>query len=417
MCLLNPVFSEVNMNISKQNKQNNIDYMCSEIKHIIVEYGDRDPGSKGESAALEHMAQELEKVSDSVVKETFDVHPHAFMGWTWFTATFLILGTLLSVLSPIAGFIGLILAVLPIITQFVFYGSALDFLFKKKQSGNVYAVKRPQGEIKRRIILNGHSDAAYEWHWLQAGGFKAFLISIIIPIVGLFFLLGMCIAATAVTGILGRLTGSMRYVWYASLIFIPAYICFYFFSNNTRPVPGANDNLTACYMSIGAMKLLQDSGINLEHTELCTLITGSEEAGLRGAKAWSKRHKDVDKDVETIFITYETLRELNHLHIYDRDLNGLVKNDAQVSELVKLAGSKNGMNLTCGCVFCGSTDAAAFSLAGFKATAIAAMDPNLKCYYHTREDNFNNLSRPCLEKVLDITLDMLETYDKDGLPK
>ena len=33
-----------------------------------------------------------------------------------------------------------------------------------------------------------------------------------------------------------------------------------------------------------------------------------------------------------------------------------------------------------------------------------------------REDNYDNLSPECLSKVLDITIDMIEEFDKNGLP-
>ena len=58
----------------------------------------------------------------------------------------------------------------------------------------------------------------------------------------------------------------------------------YWFSNTKKVVDGANDNLTACYMAMAALKTLKDEGIEFENTEVCVLLTGSEEAGLRGPK-------------------------------------------------------------------------------------------------------------------------------------
>lgn len=406
------------MKISEKTKQKNVDYMCDEIKHVIVEYGDRGPGSIGELKALDHMAEELKGVSDSVTQESFTLHPGAFMGWTYFTATFLLMATIATFFSPIATFILVILAFIPMVSQFVFYGTLLDCFFKKKTSGNILAVKKPEGEVKRRIVLNGHSDAAYEWYWHQKGGFKLFVASLVYPFLGLLFMLGLSIARLATgNAVYGAAEGVIKYLNYASLVFIPAYIFFYFFSNTSRPVPGANDNLTACYMAISTLKALTEENINLKNTEVCCLITGSEEAGLRGAKAFCKAHPDFDKDVETIFVTYETLREVDHLHIYSRDLNSLVKCDKQVCQLVHDAGKKNDIKLTYGSVFCGATDAAAFAQAGFKSAAIAGMSAEIKDYYHTRADNFDNLSKECLAKVYDITLDMIESYDNNGLPQ
>ena len=42
------------------------------------------------------------------------------------------------------------------------------------------------------------------------------------------------------------------------------------------------------------------------------------------------------------------------------------------------------------------------------------MTPREKNYYHTRLDNYDNLSPECLSKVFDITLEFIEEFDKSG---
>ena len=169
-------------------------------------------------------------------------------------------------------------------------------------------------------------------------------------------------------------------------------------------------------MAIAAVKALKDNDIRLENTEVVALITGSEEAGLRGATAFAKQHPDYarEENVETVFITYETLRELEYLGIYNRDLNGTVKNDQAACDIYKKCAARHGMDLKFGSVFAGATDAAAFSKAGWRATSVAAMNPEVEKYYHTRLDNYDNLSPECLSKVFDITLEFIEEFDKNG---
>ena len=163
-------------------------------------------------------------------------------------------------------------------------------------------------------------------------------------------------------------------------------------------------------------KALKDNDIRLENTEVVALITGSEEAGLRGATAFVKQHPDYarEENVETVFLTYETLRELQYLGIYDRDLNGTVKNDRAACDLYKKCAARHGMDLKFGSVFAGATDAAAFSKGGYRAASVAAMNPEVEKYYHTRLDNYDNLSPECLSKVFDITLEFIEEFDKNG---
>ena len=42
------------------------------------------------------------------------------------------------------------------------------------------------------------------------------------------------------------------------------------------------------------------------------------------------------------------------------------------------------------------------------------MNPEVEKYYHTRLDNYDNLSPECLSKVFDITLEFIEEFDKNG---
>ena len=45
-------------------------------------------------------------------------------------------------------------------------------------------------------------------------------------------------------------------------------------------------------MGITLLREMEQHGINLENTEVGVILTGSEEAGLRGAKAWTAAHQD-----------------------------------------------------------------------------------------------------------------------------
>jgi len=409
------------MNITKESKEQAVSYMTSEIEHIITNYETRIAGSKGENQALDHMKDELSGMcgEENVVKQPFSVAPKAFFGWTIFVTVFTILGNGIFYITPVFSILSYIIAIAPMFLEFVFYKPFIDSLFEHGTSGNVIGMLKPKGETKRRIVFNGHSDAVYEWHWHYVGGYKLFLTSIIVVVIGFAYSLILSIIATIICGPLGTPTGWTLYASFAGLIFIPAYICFLWFCDHKTIVPGANDNLTACEMAIAAIKVLKDNNIELENTEVVALITGGEEAGLRGAKAFAKTNPEFGKEegIETAFVTFETLREMEYLAIYSRDMNGITPNDAGVCKLCKDAGAKNGMDLKYGSVFAGATDAAAFSQAGLKATCIAGMNPNVQRYYHTRLDNYDNLSTETLAKVLDITLDIIDEFDKNGIPK
>ena len=402
--------------ISAEEREKSVSYIQDEIKNVIVEFGDRDPGSEGENKALDYMAGQLGEMCDRVDRDTFKVAPHAFFGWTYFVAVFMTLAVPIFFLSPVMVFVCILFSLVPMIFQFVLYAPFLDPLFDQRDSGNVMGTYACSGELKRRIVINGHSDAVYEWHWHYVGGYKMFLSSIILVIIGVVYMFAIALAACILRGPFGVPDAPVLWAGVAGAAFIPFFLAFWRFADTRQVVPGANDNLTACYMAIAAVKALKDNGIRLENTEVVALITGSEEAGLRGATAFVKQHPDYarEENVETVFLTYETLRELEYLGIYDRDLNGTVKNDRAACDLYQKCAARHGMNLKFGSVFAGATDAAAFSKGGYRATSVAAMNPEVEKYYHTRLDNYDNLSPECLAKVFDITLEFIEEFDKHG---
>jgi hypothetical protein len=45
--------------------------------------------------------------------------------------------------------------------------------FSERNIKNVYATRKPAGEVKRRIIFGGHADAPWEWTYFLHGQMKA----------------------------------------------------------------------------------------------------------------------------------------------------------------------------------------------------------------------------------------------------
>ena len=410
------------------NKAQSAKFMCDEIAHICNDMPKLDPGSEGEKMACEYMADFLKndcgcERSDI---ESFKENPNAFFGWIYFTITFVLVGMVAFFFLPIFGAIITALGFAILFIQFGLYKKLVDKCFPEKTGHSVTAIKKCTGEVKGRVFFNGHPDAVWNWPVNNKFGGTAHVAHLVTSVVSGLVVLGLNIAAAVKTGCkpvtsfaladYTALYGDVLFwMGIAILVMVPCLIGMYFMWDEKTITDGANDNLTGCYMGIAILKAMKDQGIELEHTEVGVIISGSEEAGLRGAMAWCEAHKGEFDDVPTWIYSYDTIHESRFLGVNYRDLNGTVASDKEVSDSFMQAAQELGIKCTKTWVppFGGATDNAAFNKAGFKSTGITALDHNLQDYYHTMRDTADNLNPECLADCYAISVKALENFDKN----
>ncbi len=397
-------------------------YCVKNITRICNEIGPRKPGSPEELKAQQLMAKDLEKSCDDVQIEEFKVHRQAFMGFIPFTVACAVASVFTyAFANPVISLILVILGFIPLLLEFVMYKQFIDPLFIGHPSHNVIAKRAPKGETKKRFIIVGHADSQFEWtlNYLLGGiGMKLVLIP---AVVGLVADLIIAIIGIVFAGTNGALEAAeprwlMILGFVVGCVFIPFQLGFLFFQNPIKSVPGANDNLTGCYVGMAVAKAMADTDTRLENTELVVICSGSEEAGLRGAKAYVKAHEKELKEVETCVVGADTFRDLETMAVYDRDLSGTLQHHWGAKHLVQNAGKNCGYDLKFESIYIGACDAAAFTQKGIPATGFAAMDPTPPRYYHTRLDNADNLVPEAIEAGIEIMLEAACMYDKEGLP-
>lgn len=385
------------------------------IKKICKDIGPRTGGSEEELKAQEFMAKQLGSAVDEVKTEEFEVSPKAFFGWFKITGVLLTISTVLFILGLyIVTLILCVYVASMILFEFLFYKKYVDWYFPKATSHNTTCTRKPTGEVKRRIIFGGHSDSVFEWTWNYLGGNVLLILSCAYAAVGLGYLVLFTIIKMVQCGGVIDMLNYDVFSWLA-IAFVPGYVMFFMYANFRHPVLGANDNLSGCMVAAGVLKFMEDNDIRFENTEVCCLFSGSEEHGLRGAKAWAKAHKKECEEVETMFVGLDTFRDIDDMYVYNRDMSGLVKHDDRCANLMRKAAANCDHPLKTSSVWAGASDAAATTQAGIPSCSLAAMNPGPPRYYHTRYDTADNLNLACIELGIKISVEAAFIFDKEGL--
>jgi hypothetical protein len=419
----------------------NVDYTVKEITNVIKRYGPRESGNSNCFAVQKHIKKEMDTFADETGFESYTLAPKAFLHFTKTVAVSIMLSVFvclllvyLNVFHGIGGYdfflpqiiVGAVVFCSLLVTalEFLFYKPFTDFLHKKAEGHNFYAVRKPRGEVKRRIIVSGHCDAAYEWRQIYYGKklhmkrLQGVTLTFVIASGILSFIVALLtiIAGFVPMGAFGDFLMSYGFYFHVFTAIVMSGLLF--FVDFKTISPGANDNLTGTYAAVCAIRMLDMAGVELENTELVAMITDGEEAGLRGTKQWAKDHKEeyTSSDIETAVLCVDTLADMEYMNVYSKDMTGLVKNDKAFSEFVANSAREVGCeDVKLASLFFGSSDAAAFSQEGITATCLAAMDPTPADYYHNRRDNYDRLVPETIEKGFEVVLATVLNFDENGL--
>ena len=399
-----------------------VEYAVKGITKVCRRIGPRKPGSPEEYRAQQWFQKDMKNYCEETRIEEFTLHRQGFMGFIPFTVACGIASVFVNwFASPIAALILCICAFVPLFFEFLMYKEFDDFLFPKQTSHNMIAVRKPKGEVKQRIVMVGHSDSQFEWtlNYL-IGGLQAKLFVEIPAVVGLIvqtvFAL-VCIIA----GKGGAAVNIQSARWFfilffvISCVFIPFEFAFLFFQSWTKSVPGASDNLSGCYVGMAVVKALDEAKVRFENTEVVVICSGSEEAGLRGSKAYAKAHEKELKEIPTCVVALDTFRDLETMAVYHRGLSGTLQHHDGTKVLVHDACANCGFDVKYESIYIGGSDAASFTQRGIPATGFAAMDPAPPRYYHTRLDTPENLRPEAIKAGIEIMIEACCMFDKDGI--
>ena len=399
-------------------------FAVREIKRVCEQIGPRPAGYEGEQKAQDYVEKLMTPIADEVTREEFTLSPKAFMSWVTIDGILALIAAVLGIVAftgvvpqlatafHIASIILCVVAIVFLVGEFLLYKELLDPFFKKEKSSNVICKIKAKGETKRRIIIAGHMDSAYEWNYTYKGGSKMVTVVVAGAVLGLLI--------TLVMGIVGMFVDNSSAniaLIVVQAIVMPFLASVIFFVNWKLVVDGANDDLTGVFTGMAVLLYLKNNNISFENTEVVAISMGAEEEGLRGSKAYAKAHGDEFENdgVETVFVALDTLRDYEFMSVITKDMTATVNLDKQAGALMMKASENAGIPVKYSTIPLGATDAAGMQQGGVKSVAFTSMDPAPARYYHTRLDTVKMLEMKTIEDSLKVVLETVFLFDEQGL--
>jgi len=384
-------------------------------EELIRRFGARLAGSEASRQAARQIRADLDEICGQAQAEDFETHPAAFMRFHRVSYIFYVTAiVLLWLRQPYGAALSFLVVLLIGELEFGVYKEVVDPLFAKKHCTNVWAALEPQGEAQRQVIISGHHDSAYEMTFLRRRQ-KLYALKIILP--DFFQFLGIVYAwywagFRLVTGgdpPFWALTAGV--IALGSLCFIPK-----LFLVAPWGTPGAGDNLIATAMAVELARRLalpeQKGKSRLAHTRVIFASFDAEEAGLRGSRAFARRHQPGLQRLPTALLNLDSIYNRDEIQFLSNDLNGTVKlAEEVVAECLEIAAGLGIPARRMRMVFGGgATDACELAKVGVRATTLIAMPTGLirdGLAYHTMNDTVAAIEPEAVEACLAIAWEWL----------
>lgn len=391
------------------------DYMYGLVKRVIDEIGPRPACSEAEKKLGLLVAEEWRPVCDRIETEPFTCHPGAFLGFIPLSVLMYFAAAVLYWFYPFAAFVLAAIGLSMVVFELVRYREFVDFLFRSEQGENVVGIVRPRGEVRRRVIVSAHLDSAYEFRlWRLFGNAAVPLMAL--AVVGMVVAFGATLAKTV--AYLGGSEDAAAFTVLGIVVaaFAPLVAPFIFFLSD-RSVPGAMDDMAGVAVLAGLSRFLNDTktngGFYPENTEVVLLATSSEEAGLRGAKRYVKRHLSELKAMPTFGIFVEGTADEKYLTAVTSEWCMGARHDRGIVELARKTAASHRWPIALRPIPLGASDASAFSKKGVPSTCLLCQDSTrLVPNYHTRDDTPQHVRPQALSVALQMVIEMIEGIDR-----
>jgi hypothetical protein len=383
---------------------------------VIDACGPRITGDPSTHKAAGMIREELETYCDSVATESFSVHPNSFLGWIRLLVVMYVISTVSLWLQwpGIAAFC-MIFSVLTMTLEFFLYKEFIDPFWKKKIGKNVIGIIEPTGEAKHQVIVSGHHDSAYVFNFLYYqpklypirlyGSLGSVAYVLILSLV--WWIIQLLPQASLGSGVILFLQIST-----STLLLLVLQMWFF---RGSKGTPGAGDNMVSVAIANQIGKKFANE--RLKHTRVIIASWDSEEAGLRGARAYCKEHREALLATPTFNFNMDCPFTLKELFFLNTDVNGSVQLSKEMAdECVSIAKSLGHEADAKPIAFLtGGTDAGEFGRIGVDATCLIAMpwgNSDHEAVYHTPNDTIDAIEPAAVEAAFQIVSTFIQNKDK-----
>jgi Peptidase family M28 len=182
-------------------------------------------------------------------------------------------------------------------------------------------------------------------------------------------------------------------------------------------VPGANDNASGVAVTLSlAEKLTEEQPRNLD---VWVVLTGGEECGLEGMRAFTRAHKDELDPFKTIVLAIDSVGKGDVRWVTSEGLTISFEMDARVSQLCEAIAEADSTdeNRYRAAPFRSAfmTDALAARVGGLRASAITCLEPGAitPVNHHTPQDVQSAIDPQAMKRAANFTLDLVRALDRD----
>ena len=392
------------------------------VNEAEKDVGSRLPGSKGEKKFAKLMAQKLEDIGVHAKEEEFIVSPRSsiggipYAGWVGLICCVLVYFT--NVTSTIwVAILGILTALwVWLICSVFLYKTWFDPMFKQKLSRNVYGELLPEdGKYDYTIILSGHMDTS--WNWKHSATNNLTVIpKMVYGVLGMLYLTATAIAGTVLT-FSGVIPDFNFYAWRIAnavlpVIFAPGIYMITMWNSNDEEIAsrGAMDNATGIAIAYETLKYFKENPDKMpKNCRIVDLNCGSEEAGLRGAMAFCKKHKNDGMLTNAYNINIDSIADKDFYEVvhgdtwqftrFDRDLENMFMDSMKEAGIEKPGNIVNPV---------GGCDSTPMYKAGVKTITFAAQNPTITSYYHTWMDVSERFDKQTVGTGLDVVLRVID---------